>query len=306
MHLAYFGHHKCASTWIWRILAGVCREAGLRHGLIIDKQTPASRGPLTDHSTTFSRQELPTVIQNSGYDFVSCITADATQLNVLRPIRGFHVVRDPRDVIVSAYFSHRNSHPVDDLPHLAAHRQRLRSVSKEEGLFLEMEFSQQELQDMAAWDYECSDILELKMEEMTAAPYNSFLKIFSFLELLAWESPTRMVQKFQRLALIGRNRLSWRHAALSSLRKQTMVTGEQVLGYVYANRFEKKAGGRSAGAENPKSHYRKGVAGDWINHFTPDHVRVFREEFGDALITMGYESDLNWTLPSPVQTNYSA
>jgi hypothetical protein len=29
MHYAYFGDHKCASTWIVAILHSLCREAGL-------------------------------------------------------------------------------------------------------------------------------------------------------------------------------------------------------------------------------------------------------------------------------------
>jgi len=39
---------------------------------------------------------------------------------------------------------------------------------------------------------------------------------------------------------------------------------------------------------------RKGLVGDWKNHFTEEHVRKFKEGCGDVLIELGYERDLNW------------
>lgn len=39
---------------------------------------------------------------------------------------------------------------------------------------------------------------------------------------------------------------------------------------------------------------RKGIAGDWRNHFREVHVQAFKEVAGDALIRLGYERDLDW------------
>src|SRR5690606_9671081 len=73
------------------------------------------------------------------------------------------------------------------------------------------------------------------------------------------------------------------------LRKELKPTGEMVLGRVYANRFERKAGGRKAGQENVNSHYRKGKRNDWVHHFSPDHIRYFRSRFGDVVTRLVYE-----------------
>lgn len=54
----YFGHHKCASTWIWRIIAQICRDVGLHHRLVVDHETPSGAGPLNDYYNTFQRHEL--------------------------------------------------------------------------------------------------------------------------------------------------------------------------------------------------------------------------------------------------------
>jgi len=72
------------------------------------------------------------------------------------------------------------------------------------------------------------------------------------------------------------------------------IPAEMLLGIVYENDFSKKASGRKPGEEDVKSHYRKGVAGDWENHFNEEHKRFFKDNFNDLLIKLGYESDGNW------------
>lgn len=47
-------------------------------------------------------------------------------------------------------------------------------------------------------------------------------------------------------------------------------------------------------AENHRSDKRKGVVGDWMNYFTDDAKRWFKEEAGEALVMLGYESDDTW------------
>ena len=72
-------------------------------------------------------------------------------------------------------------------------------------------------------------------------------------------------------------------------------TSRLPLDRVYDNRFEKKAKGRGKGESDVKSHYRKGKAGDWRNHFTDEHIGAFVEQFGDLAEVLGYEPDARWT-----------
>lgn len=48
------------------------------------------------------------------------------------------------------------------------------------------------------------------------------------------------------------------------------------------------------GTDNHQSDRRKGSIGDWHIYFTDQAKAWFKEEAGEALIAMGYESDLNW------------
>jgi len=58
-------------------------------------------------------------------------------------------------------------------------------------------------------------------------------------------------------------------------------------------RFEKMTG-RKRGDENIKSFARKGIAGDWRNHFSADACRVFHRYWGAELLRLGYEADDGW------------
>lgn len=51
---------------------------------------------------------------------------------------------------------------------------------------------------------------------------------------------------------------------------------------------------REPGVENTRSFMRKGIAGDWKNHFSPEACKVFDRYAGDALIRVGYEPDRAW------------
>lgn len=52
--------------------------------------------------------------------------------------------------------------------------------------------------------------------------------------------------------------------------------------------------GRKEGEENTQSFLRKGVAGDWVNHFNDESKKKFKELAGKELIKLGYEQNNEW------------
>jgi hypothetical protein len=52
--------------------------------------------------------------------------------------------------------------------------------------------------------------------------------------------------------------------------------------------------GRREGQEDAGGFYRKGVAGDWINHYSDDEKERFGRLAGDLLVQFGYESSADW------------
>lgn len=279
--LAFFGHHRCATTYINDILRQACRELNLRHYTVPNPK-------VFDY-------DLRRFVEEKRVDFLAFVNADHEYVRQLDHFKGFHVVRDPRDVVVSAYYSHLYSHPVRDTwPELAEHRKRLQSLSKREGLLLEMEYREREFKAMYNWDYSLPNVLEFKMEEFLQRPYQHFLEVFRFLGILDEEPFTRGKRLFRLVCegLRAVEDMSRRRLSIPIAPKR--LPAERLLGIVWENDFARKAGGRRPGEEDPRSHYRKGVAGDWRNHFEPEHIDFFKARYNDLLLKLGYEHDPDW------------
>lgn len=57
---------------------------------------------------------------------------------------------------------------------------------------------------------------------------------------------------------------------------------------IEANRFEILAG-RTSGTEDVTSFYRKGIVGDWVNHFDTRAIEIFNQYAGQSLEAVGYD-----------------
>jgi hypothetical protein len=170
------------------------------------------------------------------------------------PWRRFVVIRDLRDTLVSLYFSVGVSHACE--PAIAGLRGRLRASEREDGLLYLLD---QVLPSCAA------------IQQSWLEAGEALIKYEDLLE--------RDVEILEPLLT--------RTCPLG-------VPAEQVREAVIACRFERLTGGRPRGREDVGSHERKGVAGDWHNHFTGRITRAFKGRFGELLIATGYEKDLHW------------
>jgi hypothetical protein len=238
-------------------------------------------------------------VRSEGIDVLIYTNADIDQAQQLPPSRGFHVVRDPRDILVSAYFSHKHSHPSDKWPELEPHRALLQTLSLAEGLAAEMVFSHDVFAAMEAWDYEQPHVLELHMEDLTANPDRGFRQIAQFLGWLDSEASYSVgyhaLLRMNRLHYKGHARVPgpWPLLPIPRWRLPRLPT-DTLQRILDAHRFDRLTGGREKGEENVHSHYRKGTPGDWRNHFTPALAARFKEKWGDLLVRLGYEPNLDW------------
>ena len=126
----FFGHHKCASTYVNQVVV----DLGILLGLSVRVEYLAQILPLGYHEKEPHKSELKNLLRSletDDYDFLCHGNADCFLLDSLakRGYRGFHVIRDPRDVLVSAYFSlgppHRSVR--EGLPHTAPTLSRARN-----------------------------------------------------------------------------------------------------------------------------------------------------------------------------------
>lgn len=271
---AYFSHHKCATMYVNGILERLCRE----NGLVLRTFDDAGEfgGDLAGH------------LERRPVDVLSYINARWEHVRDLDEVVGFHVIRDPRDILVSAYFSHLHSHETRAWPELEEHRRRLRSASEREGLFLQIDFISDVFEALRAWKYEADGILELTFEELTTRPYATFLRVFEHLGLLDDGGFGLRRQLGYAVRGLWNQALDLAGAPRSLRARRRSIPGERLLAVVYQNRFDRKSDGRSRGEEDPESHYRKGVAGDWRNHLDRAHVEELERRFPGLLDVTGY------------------
>lgn len=164
--------------------------------------------------------------------------------------RAFFVLRDPRDMLVSSYFSTRNSHaPMGDIPRL---RKVLRDKPKKEGMLHLID------------DFAAKNRFKAVRSWVTA-PDTDTVKIFRY-EDLTGPSQRDEIDRLMRHCGI--------HLPAASL--------EALLSrYSFSNMDARQRAGAT-------SHYRHGEPGDWRNHFDDDLHEAFRQASGDLVERLGY------------------
>jgi hypothetical protein len=276
---AFFGHHKGATDWMNSILAQVCNELKLRFSVV--------------HYPEMFNGDLKNFVQENKIDFLSYDNADYEYVKQLAGFRAFHIIRDPRDIAISAYYSHLYSHGLKGQI-TAEQRKTLQDLTKSDGLLYELQCREKQFKEMHNWNYSQPNVLELRMEELTQNPYKNLVKIFDFLGLVD-DTIFTVKKRFSYCLYLGLRRVEARSKReINLFNAPGRLPVERLLGIIWENDFSKKTGGREPGQENIKSHYRKGTPGDWKNHFENVHYDYFYKNYNHVLLKLGYERDSNW------------
>jgi len=177
-------------------------------------------------------------------------------------IKPVFMIRDPRDVVVSGYHYHlwtkeRWAHLPQEKYGGQSYQQHLKGLSKDDGLLAEIERSAGTvIRDMAAWDYNRPEFLELRYETVLADEDSEFERAFRFY----------------------------------GFSDDAVAYALQV---VVEQSFRTKTG-RAVGETATNSHLRSGAPGQWREQFGPQHVERFKELAGESLVRLGYETDDGW------------
>jgi hypothetical protein len=231
--LVHCGHHKAGTLWFRKIFLAIAEPYGLRlrwGGLkAIDPKSDLA-------------------FYSSGQKFDPALAGD-------RPFRGSHMVRDPRDLVVSGYeyhlvteesWAHRPEPSFGGLSYQA----HLRALNEFDGLMAEIDwFARGTGLHLGAWDYEQSEFLELHYEDVLEDELGMFEKLFGWYDFN------------------------------NDAREIGLRTVEQL--------SLKKGGAKP-------SHVRSGVPGEWSTRLTAEHVARFKQRTGDLVVRLGYEADPDW------------
>ncbi|MBW1813147.1 MAG: sulfotransferase domain-containing protein [Deltaproteobacteria bacterium] len=172
------------------------------------------------------------------------------------PYKTFFVLRDPRDIITSWYFSARHSHvPIPPVPEL---RKDLQQINQDDGF----KYIIDRLDDWGSFDTQRS--------WMGAEKENDAVRLFRY-EELAHDYVFFLESLFAYLDI--------------------KIPEEEFATLCERHTFKKYSGWRDQGVEDHHSHYRKGVPGDWKNYFNKDVADHFRLKTGDLLEVIGYKEE---------------
>lgn len=167
--------------------------------------------------------------------------------------RAFFIMRDPRDVVVSGYFSLRNSHtPMGDV---LRHRKALQELPFKEGLLYVI-------------NHLAETHLFAQIKSWVVAPSDETFRVFRYEDLVGERQADEVDQLMRHCGIIIPP------AELTALLDRHGFS-----------RMRKKR--REAG---PTAHYRKGKAGDWLNHFDDDIYDAFAAATGNLVKLCGYPS----------------
>jgi hypothetical protein len=173
-------------------------------------------------------------------------------------VRTLHLIRDPRDVLISAMHYHKTStEPWLQQPapghHGIGYQQKLTSLTStfEQYLFEMENASHDIIEDMLDWQYDRANCFEVRYEDLRLD------------ESMALWSQIASFLGFDDGELALCKDCFWQHSLFG-------------------------------GANVNRRHARSGDVAQWKREFTPELARAFVERFPDALQLLGYESDDRW------------
>ncbi|MFI7575851.1 sulfotransferase domain-containing protein [Micromonospora sp. NPDC049497] len=236
-NLYHFTVHKTGSQWMKSLFSDpvVYRHCGLL--------------PYVPRLARGNRRSVPP----PGHVSLSAFLPYERYRSIPKPDahRAFFVLRDPRDIVVSSYFSLRGSHaPMGDIPRV---RKVLRESPVRDGL-------------LHVIDYLADRGLYRTLRSWALAPGADTFRLLRYEDLTG----ERQQDEVDRLM---------RHCGI--------VLPPADLAALLA-RYSFARMRRTPGDSGSNPHYRSGRAGDWRNHFDDDVHRAFVAATGDLVQILGY------------------
>ena len=228
-------HHKTGTVWLESVFSKVSNQFDLEWFSGGNKDVIPKEWQVLQHTHSHFQKEI---LENNNF-------------------KGLHIIRDPRDIAVSAAFYHCKSH--EDWLHVPraefgnkTYQNRINECNNfDDKLIFEMDHSTATgLSDISQWNYDDLRFINVKYEELIADNnMKLFRDVFEFLG-------------FKGEALIRCLQIAFANSLFSG-----RVTSQ---------------------------HVRSGNSNQWKEYFKKSHAEHFCDKFGDLLIRLGYEENNNW------------
>lgn len=259
--MLHFGYHKAMTVFFRKVFSDVASKYGWHQ--------KHHRSRINDFYEDIEKY------RKSGTTSIISINNKKIDLDSLPTYIGTHIVRDPRDLLVSSYRYHLwcsekwIKKPMDQarrdllcLEELGlteqakgkSYQELLNSVSKIEGYKLELNSRRPAFQQMFDWNYANPRILEIRYENIFGNEEEIFAKIFTHYGL-----PVSEVNQLRTIV----NKHSFKSL------KQKQATGKQ-------------------------QHAEVGSPSQWKTYLPLEIQQEFQKKYGKLLIKLGYEKNDSW------------
>jgi len=222
-------HHKTGTIWLFTIFQKIADLYGLNIHHNLDPRDSNSFDILFNDQGAFNLELIK------------------------KPYKGIHIIRDPRDIIVSSAFYHQKSDEAWlHIPRAEfngmTYQEKIKSLgSLDEQILFEMENSSKKtIFNILNWNYNNENFFEVKYENLIEdTSMNIFREIFCFLGF-----------------------------------PQIIIS--EVIDIAYSNSL-------FSGQVSNTEHVRSGKTKQYKKYFKKIHKEKFQNIFGDALIKLGFE-----------------
>lgn len=234
-------------------------------------------------------KRLPYGSWTSVHEFI-----DFSKLSAVQDLQSVILIRDPRDMIISAFF--RCGYDPRNLSEGHPNAYLNSGLSVLLNKFDPDSFKQEALFCLAKGG----------TYGMCPTYYMNWPSIKELAQsfLFAQKNPNAFIIKFEDIRFKPRNTYS---ALLKWLNwnPRNPMTSDQLEKAIFYGTFDFQTKGQLKEGEqtdftkfDSKTGHaisaRKGISGDWKNHFGPKVKGYVKEQIGEELIQLGYEKDLNW------------
>ena len=238
-------HHKTGTVWMDGVFKTIARDLGAQYA-----NFHSAHGQLGDLN------HGPFILLSYDSDF-----GDFASLLDREDVKILHLIRDPRDVVISAMHYHRASReswlhePIPGYDNLTYQRALQKLPTKFEQYVFEMDNSSAStLRDMAKWQSGRANCFEARYEDLQQdTQLVTWQRIMTFLGLDAEEQAIGSRRFWQNSLFGGLSRLGNRHV-------------------------------------------RSGAVAQWRREFTPELATAFLKRFPGVLRSLGYETSDAWVL----------
>ncbi|MBS1261133.1 MAG: hypothetical protein MAG453_00454 [Calditrichaeota bacterium] len=253
--LIHFTYHKCLTVYSQQVMRFLSAEFPF-HWEQINKRP----GHL-----------LSVVHERGGKRVLQVANVYQVDFHSFPEFRGSHFIRDPRDMVISAYYYHvwtrepwcidpdfdwtpliRNPHfrnyisaDQRDDPGRISYQDYLKSLDRTRGMILEMLRNKDHIDHMSRWDYNNPNFIEVRYEDVVGAEVEAFRRVFEH-----YGFHPKLIER----------------------------------GLHHVDRFS--LGRKRRGA---RSHTRSGRTRQHEREFTPELREVFAAMYGPTLSQLGYE-----------------